>query len=53
MLELLIRAQGWIHEILSAAMSTFAAGREWTTLAAMLPMGILFGAIHALTPGTR
>ena len=51
MLELLIRVQGWIHEALIAAMGAFAAGRDWTTLAAMLPMGILFGAVHALTPG--
>jgi ABC-type nickel/cobalt efflux system permease component RcnA len=50
-LELLIRVQGWIHEALIAAMGAFAAGRDWTTLAAMLPMGILFGAVHALTPG--
>ena len=51
MLELLIRVQGWIHEALIAAMGAFAAGRDWTTLAAMLPMGILLGAVHALTPG--
>ena len=51
MLELLIRVQGWIHEALIAAMGAFAAGRDWTTLAAMLPMGVLFGAVHALTPG--
>lgn len=51
MLELLIRVQGWIHEALIAAMGAFVAGRDWTTLAAMLPMGILFGAVHALTPG--
>jgi ABC-type nickel/cobalt efflux system permease component RcnA len=50
-LELLIRVQGWIHEVLIAAMGAFAAGRDWTTLAAMLPMGVLFGAVHALTPG--
>ena len=50
-LELLIRVQGWIHEALIAATGAFAAGRDWTTLAAMLPMGILFGAVHALTPG--
>ena len=51
MLEFLIHVQGWIHEALTAAMGAFAAGRDWTTLAAMLPMGILFGAVHALTPG--
>jgi nickel/cobalt transporter (NicO) family protein len=51
MLEFLIRIQGWIQGSLSAAMSGFAASRDSTLLAAMLPMGVAFGAIHALTPG--
>lgn len=51
MLELLIRVQGWIQGSLAAALSGFAASRDWTLLAAMLPMGIVFGAVHALTPG--
>ncbi len=51
MLELLIRVQGWIHESLIAALSGFAASRDWALLAAMLPMGVGFGGIHALTPG--
>ena len=51
MLEFLIRIQGLIHEALTAVMGAFAAERDWTMLAAMLPMGILFGAVHALTPG--
>src|SRR5215216_4467866 len=51
MLELLVRVQGWIQGSLSAALSGFAASRDWTLLAAMLPMGIAFGAVHALTPG--
>jgi nickel/cobalt exporter len=29
----------------------FARTSDWTLLAAYLPMGILFGAVHALTPG--
>lgn len=29
----------------------FAAGAGWTTLLAVLPMGVVFGAVHALTPG--
>src|SRR5215213_4331130 len=51
MLEFLVRVQGWIQGSLSAALSGFAASRDWTLLAALLPMGIVFGAVHALTPG--
>lgn len=31
--------------------STFARTRDWSALLAVLPIGILFGAVHALTPG--
>jgi nickel/cobalt transporter (NicO) family protein len=51
MLEFLIRVQGLIQGSLSAALSSFADSRDGTLLAAMLPMGIAFGAVHALTPG--
>ena len=51
MLEFLIRVQGDIQGSVTAALSGFAASRDWTLLAAMLPMGVAFGAIHALTPG--
>lgn len=50
-LEFLINVQGWIRGSLTAALSGFAVSRDWTLLAAMLPMGIAFGAVHALTPG--
>ena len=51
MLEFLIRVQGDIQGSVTAALSGFAASRDWTLLVAMLPMGVAFGAIHALTPG--
>lgn len=50
-LQVLIQVQGWIHASLSAALSGFATSRDWTLLAAMLPMGVAFGAVHPLTPG--
>jgi nickel/cobalt exporter len=50
-LEFLINVQGWIQGSLAAALTGFAASRDWTLLAAMLPMGVAFGAVHALTPG--
>jgi nickel/cobalt transporter (NicO) family protein len=51
MLDQLIAWQRWIYAALSADLNSFAATRDWTALALVLPTGILFGAIHALTPG--
>jgi nickel/cobalt transporter (NicO) family protein len=50
-LNLLVHLQGWMHGLLAARMTGFAASRDWSLLAAMLPLGIVFGSIHALTPG--
>jgi nickel/cobalt transporter (NicO) family protein len=49
--DFLIAAQRWIQAAVSDDLSTYAATREWTLLAAVFPLGLLFGAIHALTPG--
>jgi len=51
MLDQLVAMQRWIYAALSADLTAFAATRDWTALAAVLPTGVLFGAIHALTPG--
>ena len=51
MLEQLVALQRWIYGALSADLSAFAATRDWFALAAVLPTGVLFGAVHALTPG--
>jgi ABC-type nickel/cobalt efflux system permease component RcnA len=51
MLEQLVAAQRWIYSSLSGDLSAFAATRDWLALAAVLPVGIFFGAVHALTPG--
>jgi nickel/cobalt transporter (NicO) family protein len=50
-MDALIAAQRWIYGSLSGDLSAFAANRDWLALAAVLPLGILFGAVHALTPG--
>jgi nickel/cobalt transporter (NicO) family protein len=50
-MDALIAAQRWIYGSLSGDLSAFAASRDWLALAAVLPLGVLFGAIHALTPG--
>lgn len=51
MLDQLILLQRWIYTALSADLVAFAATRDWMALAAVLPAGVLFGAVHALTPG--
>jgi nickel/cobalt transporter (NicO) family protein len=51
MLDQLIAWQRWIYAALSADLVSFAETRNWMALAVVLPTGILFGAVHALTPG--
>jgi ABC-type nickel/cobalt efflux system permease component RcnA len=51
MLEYLVAAQRWVYSSLSGDLSAFAATRDWLALATVLPVGIFFGAVHALTPG--
>src|SRR5215218_4378310 len=49
-MDVLIALQRWINASISADLSAFAAGRDLAALAGILPLGIVFGAIHALTP---
>jgi nickel/cobalt exporter len=51
MLDQLVTLQRWIYGALSADLVAFAASRDWLALAAVMPAGVLFGAVHALTPG--
>ena len=46
-------AQRWIYATLTGNVMAFAETRNWAALLAVMPLGILFGAIHALTPGRR
>ena len=50
-MDVLIALQRWINASISADLSPFAASRDLAALAGILPLGIVFGAIHALTPG--
>jgi hypothetical protein len=51
-MEFLIAVQGWIRQSITADLNAFAANRDWAALILILPLGIVFGAVHALTPGT-
>ncbi len=50
-LNTLIEVQGWIRAELAAYLDAFASTSDWTWLIAVLPVGVFFGAVHALTPG--
>jgi ABC-type nickel/cobalt efflux system permease component RcnA len=50
-LATLVELQGWIKGSLTGYLNGFAATRDWVALASVLPLGIVFGAVHALTPG--
>jgi ABC-type nickel/cobalt efflux system permease component RcnA len=50
-LEFLVGLQSGIHTSLSDDIAAFALTRDWLALLAVLPLGMLFGSIHALTPG--
>lgn len=51
MLYWVIEFQREIYLAFAKHISVFATDRSWAAYAAFLPMGILFGAVHALTPG--
>ena len=43
--------QQWIYAAVGSHLGAFAASRDWVALLTILPLGIIFGAVHALTPG--
>jgi nickel/cobalt exporter len=47
----LVAIQREIYLAFAERIGAFAETGDWTFLAAYLPMGIVFGAVHALTPG--
>jgi ABC-type nickel/cobalt efflux system permease component RcnA len=51
MFEFLVAVQRAIRDTLSGHIESFAANGDWSTLFAMLPLGIAFGIAHAMTPG--
>lgn len=51
MLQIVIDIQRDIYLALADHIKAFAAGGGWGAFLAFLPLGIVFGAVHALTPG--
>jgi nickel/cobalt exporter len=51
MMETLVDLQRWVYESITAYLTAFSASGDWISLGTVLPLGIVFGAVHALTPG--
>jgi ABC-type nickel/cobalt efflux system permease component RcnA len=51
MMNVLGDIQQWIYASVGTYLGAFASTREWGALLAILPLGVTFGAVHALTPG--
>ncbi|MER9331221.1 ABC transporter permease [Mesorhizobium sp. M0488] len=51
MFQTLVEFQRTIYLALAEQIKLLSAGGDWLAFTAFLPMGILFGAAHALTPG--
>jgi nickel/cobalt exporter len=51
MLQWVIEVQRDIYLAFAGHIKRFAQDGSWAALAAFLPMGIVFGAVHAMTPG--
>jgi len=50
-MQILVDLQKWIYGSISTYLDAFSSTGDWFSLATVLPLGIVFGAIHALTPG--
>jgi len=51
MLQIVIDIQRDIYLALAEHIKAFAAGGSWGAFLAFLPLGVVFGAVHAMTPG--
>jgi len=51
MLQFLVELQASIRSLFAGNIEGYAANHDWVALLAVLPLGIIFGMAHALTPG--
>lgn len=51
LLQHLVAIHREIYLAFADRIKVFAEAEDWSLLAPYLPMGIAFGAVHALTPG--
>src|ERR1044071_461464 len=50
-MDILIWLQTWLRDAVSGEFAKYVADRNLLAAAAIVPVGIFFGAVHALTPG--
>jgi nickel/cobalt exporter len=50
-MQVLVELQRWVYGSITTYLDAFSATGDWLSLTTVLPLGIVFGAIHALTPG--
>ncbi|AZN71531.1 hypothetical protein D5400_09860 [Georhizobium profundi] len=53
LVQSLVHSQRDIYLTFADTIRAFASGGGWLDLATFLPMAIVFGAVHAPTPGHR
>lgn len=51
MMDALFNVQQWIYAAVGGHLNAIAASHDWAALLAIMPLGVMFGAVHALTPG--
>lgn len=51
MMDALVATQRWIYQTLGEYLGTYATSRDAIVLLGFMPLAMVFGAIHALTPG--
>jgi nickel/cobalt exporter len=51
MMQVLVDLQRWVYESITGYLGAFSQSGDWLALGTVLPLGIVFGAVHALTPG--
>src|SRR5215211_1449274 len=50
-MQILVDLQRWVYGSITEYLNAFSATGDWFSLTTVLPLGIIFGAVHALTPG--
>jgi ABC-type nickel/cobalt efflux system permease component RcnA len=51
LMQILVDLQRWVYGSITGYLDDFSTTGDWLSLTTVLPLGIVFGAVHALTPG--
>src|SRR5215208_8068682 len=50
-MQILVDLQRWVYGSIAEYLNAFSTTGDWFSLTTVLPLGMVFGAVHALTPG--